>query len=107
MLNPSISYFYLIWFSKSFSEAALNYQSYQTENSVFPIFSLAAGPGYVICIIGTAKFTKAFLQTYEPITILIIYIVWIAATTLVVVLKAAIILPALSLASIHLHCPRS
>jgi len=39
----------------------LNYQSYQTENSVFPIFYLTAGPGSEICINGTAKLTNAFL----------------------------------------------
>lgn len=107
MLKPSISYFYFIWVSKSFRDAALNIQSYHTENSVFPIFSFTAGPGSLIWIKGTAKFTKAFRQTSDPITNFIIYSVWMAATTLVVVLKAAIILPAFSLASIHWHSPRS
>lgn len=107
ILNPSTSYFSLICVKRSLSEEALNYQSYQTENSVFPIFSFTAGPGSEICTNGTAKLTKAFLQISQPQTILIIYKVWIAATTLVVVLNAAIILPALSLASIHLHFPRS
>ena len=39
----------------------------------------------------------------EPTTNFNIYMVWIAATTDVVVLNAAIILPAFSFASIHLH----
>lgn len=107
ILNPSISYFYLSWVNKSCKLAALNYQSYHTENYVFPIFYFVAGPGSLIWINGTAKLTNAFLHTYDPVTIFKIYKVWIAATTLVVVLNAAIILPALSLASIHLHSPKS
>ena len=79
---------------------ALNYQSYHTENYVFPIFYFTAGPGSLICTKGTARLTKAFLQTCEPETSFIIYKVWMAATTLVVVLNAAMILPAFSLASI-------
>lgn len=103
MLKPSTSYFYLICVSKSRSDDALNSQSYQTENSEFPIFYLTAGPGYEIWINGTARFTNAFLHISQPVTILMISKVWIADTTLVVVLNAAIILPAFSLASIHLH----
>lgn len=63
MLNPWISYLSSICLSKSLRDDALNYQSYQTENSVFPIFDLGAGPGSVIWTKGTAKLTKAFLQT--------------------------------------------
>ena len=68
MLNPSISYFYLICVNKSLRDAALNYQSSHTENYVFPIFYFEAGPGSVIWTNGTAKLTKAFLQTCEPVT---------------------------------------
>ncbi len=107
ILKPSISYFYRIWVSKSLRDDALNNQSYHTENSVFPIFYFTAGPGSVIWTKGTAKFTKAFLQIVDPATILIIYKVWMAATTLVVVLNAAMILPAFNLASIHLHSEMS
>lgn len=46
---------------------------------------------------------NALRYCFEPATIFIIYIVCKAATTDVVVLSAAMILPAFNLASIHVH----
>jgi hypothetical protein len=64
---------------------------------------LGAGPGYDICIKGTAKLMNAFLYTEDPETNLMISMVCRAATADVVVLNAAIIFPAFNLASIHVH----
>ena len=103
MLYPSTSYLALIWPSKSFSVSHLNSHKSHTVNSVFPILCLGAYPGSDIWTRGRAKFTKAFLHSFDPTTYFIISIVCRAATTEVVVLRAAMILPALSLASIQVH----
>ena len=76
----------------------LNYQISQTVNSVYAILCLGTYPGSEIWIKGTAKLTKALLHCYDPTTNFIIYRVCKAATTDVVVLNAAIIFPAFSLA---------
>lgn len=82
---------------------ALNYQVSHTLNSVLPILCLGTSPGSDIWINGMAKFMNPFRYCLEPITSFTIYIVCNAATTDVVVLKAAIIFPAFSFASIQVH----
>lgn len=70
---------------------------------VLPMGYFTAGPGSEIWISGTARLVKAFRQISPPVANLMIYRVCKAAITLVVVLRAAIILPAFSLASIQVH----
>ena len=77
--------------------------SSHTVNVVLPTSYLGGGPGSVICTIGTARLANPFLQIVQPEASFIIYRVCRAATALVVVLRAAKILPAFNFASIQVH----
>lgn len=68
------------------------------ENSALPILCFKAGPGSDIWMRGTARLMNPLRQLGQSTANLMISMVCRAATTLVVVLKAAMILPALSLA---------